>query len=109
MNNKKFKLNPYWVTDFIDAEGCFFIRLTKNKQYKVGWRVQRCFQIKLHSRDMDLLLQVKSFYNDIGYIHKINKLFCEFPEISNILANMYLIHYNIIHLLSKMFRERNTW
>jgi RNA binding exosome subunit len=50
------KLNPNWITDFVDAEGCFYVRVSKNKSYKRGWEIQVVFQIKLHIRDKDLLL-----------------------------------------------------
>jgi hypothetical protein len=32
----KIKLDPYFVTGFIDAEGCFAINLLKNLRYKTG-------------------------------------------------------------------------
>jgi hypothetical protein len=30
------KLNPNWITGFVDAEGCFYIGLTRNKKCKMG-------------------------------------------------------------------------
>jgi len=30
------KLDPNWVTDFIDAKGCFMINITKRKTNKKG-------------------------------------------------------------------------
>jgi hypothetical protein len=35
-NNIRFKLNPYWVTGFVDAEGCFYVRLVRSKNHKIG-------------------------------------------------------------------------
>ena len=46
-NNIKDKLNPYWVTGFVDAEGCFYVRLAKSKNHKTGWWIQACFQLGL--------------------------------------------------------------
>jgi len=43
MNNVKCKLNPNWITGFVDGEGCFYIWITKSKSHKIGWRVQACF------------------------------------------------------------------
>jgi len=34
--NIKYKLNPNWVTGIIDAEGCFYVRFAKSKNYKTG-------------------------------------------------------------------------
>jgi len=62
MNKEKNNLNPYWVTGFTDVEGCLYVRISKSNKYKIGWRVQSCFQIGLHIRDKDLLLQIKSFF-----------------------------------------------
>ena len=73
-NNIKHKLNPRWVTGFTDAEGCFFIGIYKRKQFKKGWKIEPCFQIKLHSRDKDLLLKTKSFFGNIGTIYAKNDL-----------------------------------
>ena len=72
-NNIKDKLNPYWVTGLIDAEVCFYVRLVKSKNYKIGWWTQACFQLGFHIRDKDLLLQVKSFFNEVGNIYIYNK------------------------------------
>jgi hypothetical protein len=38
MNNNdiKYKLNPYWITDLIDTEGCFYVRFAKSKNHKTG-------------------------------------------------------------------------
>ena len=60
-NNIKYKLNPYWMTGLTDAEGCFYVKIAKSKNHKVGWWTQVCFQLGLHIRYKDLLLQIKSF------------------------------------------------
>jgi LAGLIDADG endonuclease len=72
-NNIKYKLNPYWVTGLIDGEGCFYVIIAKSKNHKIGWWVQACFQLGLHVKDKDLLLQIKSFFNETGSIYAINK------------------------------------
>nr|AWL21282.1 LAGLIDADG endonuclease [Gamarada debralockiae] len=70
---KKYKLNPYWVTGFVDAEGCFSLNMTENKSYKIGWRNQAFFKITLHIRDKNLLLQIKSFFILVGSIYTRSK------------------------------------
>jgi hypothetical protein len=31
-----FKINPLWLTGFIDGEGCLFIQVAKNSKTKTG-------------------------------------------------------------------------
>ena len=59
--NNDIILNPWFVTGFTDAEGCFTIKLDKNAKRKVGWRVQACFEITLHKRDLILLQKIQYF------------------------------------------------
>jgi hypothetical protein len=61
------KINPGFLTGFIDAEGCFRISLTKVNN-ALGWRVQLFFQINLQARDRDLLENIQSFL-EVGQIH----------------------------------------
>lgn len=83
MNNVKYKLNPNWVTGFVDTEGCFMINITKRETNRMGWQIRPCFQIKLHYRDKELLMKIKYFFNEIGSIsfsndngvmYRVNKL-----------------------------------
>lgn len=62
------KLDPNWVTGFTDAEGCFMININKRETNRMGWQIRPCFQIKLHIKDKDLLLQIKSFFSEVGTI-----------------------------------------
>jgi LAGLIDADG endonuclease len=68
MKKKNNKLDPNWVTGFVDGKSCFTLSIVKNVRYNTGWVVQPCFQIKLHYRDEDLLLQIKSFFENTGKI-----------------------------------------
>jgi intein-encoded DNA endonuclease-like protein len=45
------KLNPNFVTGFIDAEGCFHVSIVDNTSLKVGKSVRAMFQISLHKKD----------------------------------------------------------
>ena len=62
-------INPWWVTGFSDAEGCFLISLYKDDKYKTGWRVKLCFEIHLHKKDLTLLKQIQYYLNGIGKIY----------------------------------------
>jgi len=42
-SNLKHKLNPWFVTGIIDAEGTFCTTIYKNKAYKTGWVVRSFF------------------------------------------------------------------
>ena len=59
---KNNNLNPNFVTGFIDAEGCFRVKITRNKKYSIGWQLQPIFQICLHKKDLALLKLIKSFF-----------------------------------------------
>jgi len=54
--------NPYFVTGFCDAESSFQISVIKTKNSKIGWSVRSLFTIGLHSRDLELLLNIKDFF-----------------------------------------------
>jgi len=62
------KLNPWFVTGFIDAEGTFCTTIYKNKAYKTGWVVRSFFEIGLNQRDSYLIYQLKDFFKGIGTI-----------------------------------------
>ena len=56
VKNQKIQ-DPYWLSGFTSAEGCFYILITKSTT-KIGIRVLLVFQITQHTRDEEL---IKSF------------------------------------------------
>lgn len=60
--NTKENLNPYWVTGFTDAEGCFTVILSKRSELSNSWKVTTSFEINLHIKDLDILLRIKDFF-----------------------------------------------
>jgi hypothetical protein len=66
---KTTRLNPWFITGFVDAEGSFQISIVKNKELKIGWRVQPNFQIGLHEKDRALLDLIRSSLG-VGQIYK---------------------------------------
>nr|AFM36681.1 double motif LAGLIDADG homing endonuclease [Ophiostoma hyalothecium] len=69
--NNNININPWFLTGFIDGEGCFRISLTKVNR-AIGWRVQLFFQINLHEKDKALLESIKN-YLGVGKIHSSGK------------------------------------
>lgn len=63
------KLDPYFVTGFVDAEGCFFVPVRKRKDFKNGYQVRLIFEIHLHSKDIALLETIKNYFG-VGKIYK---------------------------------------
>ena len=55
-------LNPWFVTGFSDAEGCFHLSISQNSSLKTGWEVRLNFQIGLHIKDLDLLKLFKLYF-----------------------------------------------
>jgi hypothetical protein len=68
--NKNSKLNTWFVTGFADAEASFHISIIRNNKLQIGWSITPRFQIGLHKIDLNLLLQLKEFFGDIGSITK---------------------------------------
>jgi hypothetical protein len=58
---KNTKLNPHFVTGFIDGEGCMQVNLTKSKT-KIGWAVQATMSLELHRKDLPLLKSIQLFF-----------------------------------------------
>ena len=62
-------IDPWFLTGFSDAEGTFSILIQHNKNYATNWRVKAIFAIGLHTKDITLLENIKSFLG-VGNIHK---------------------------------------
>jgi len=58
-SNYSSNVNPWFWTGLIDAEGSFTIIIDKNKNRKLGWRIQSKFKIGVHKRDLSLLLKLQ--------------------------------------------------
>ena len=66
---ENFNIDPWWVTGFLDGEGCFHVSITENKNYQLAWQVRPRFQIGIHVKDKALLEDVKNYLR-VGKIYK---------------------------------------
>lgn len=99
--NSNIKLNPLFLTGFVDAEERFAIGLFVSSSYKMGNQTQAIFKITLHKKDYNLLSQVKD-YLGVGTITKHGtttieyrvKSFKDLDEFYLILKNIHLLVQN---------------
>ena len=97
------KLNPWFVTGIIDAEGTFCTTIYKNKAYKTGWVVRSFFEIGLNQRDSSLIYQLKDFFEGIGTISldkKANVLKYSTASLKD-LSSVVIPHFKKYPLLSQ--------
>jgi hypothetical protein len=66
-------LNPWFITGFTDAEGCFTASILKRPNRSTGWLIQLTFQIKLHIRDLIILKNIQA---NLGGTLSIDKNYC---------------------------------
>jgi len=67
--NNKVKLDPWFLTGFIDAEGSFIVPIRPKTDFKCGWEVLTEFKLGLHIRDLPLLEAIKAYLGGIGTIN----------------------------------------
>jgi len=60
-------LNPFFITGFTDAEGCFQVQVNSSKTTKIGFTVQVKFLICIDQKDKIILEKIKSYFG-IGNI-----------------------------------------
>lgn len=55
MNNLKIDtLNPWIITGFTDAEGCFTVSIIPSNTHKNGYQIRSIFTINLNKKDLTL-------------------------------------------------------
>lgn len=96
------KLNPDFVSGFVDGEGSFYIGMSADKKRTVGWCIIPGFSIALHAKDLVLLKQIQSFFG-VGGISLDNKRNAAYYRVSGIedLSNCIIPHFEKHPLLTQ--------
>lgn len=94
------KLDPDWVTGFVDAEGCFSVIVEISEICKRKVRIS--FEINLHEKDKDILYKIKSFFG-VGavYIRSDRKLAVYRVTNVNYIKDIIIPHFTNYPLISK--------
>lgn len=106
-SERKIALNPLFISGFSDAEGSFVVTVLKNLRYKTGWNVQARFQIKLHEKDRALLLLIQNYFDNIGYISKLNDRSTVEFRVSDITSfnNIIIPHFMKYTLITNKYKD----
>ena len=56
------RLEPQWVSGFVDGEGCFFVGVNKHQEMSSGYQVLPEFTVVQHQRDIQILYALKKFF-----------------------------------------------
>ena len=59
MGRTKPTVSADYVVGITDGEGCFYVNMGKSSAYKVGWRIQLHFHLKLQVKDEKLLWRIR--------------------------------------------------
>ena len=62
------KMNPGFLTGFLDAESSFYIVIHKSDNVKTGWSVRAVFEVHLHLIDKPLLEEIQTTLGGVGNI-----------------------------------------
>lgn len=123
-NRNSYYLHPYYITGFVDGEGCFTTSIYKDSRMLTGWQVKPIFKISLHNRDRKLLEAIQRTWG-VGKIYKHGKdsleyrvsslknlkviidHFDKYPLITQKLAD-YLLFKQSVNLIEKKEHLTNT-
>jgi hypothetical protein len=58
------RLNPYWVSGFVDGEGCFSVSIHRNPytQRTRGWQLHAVFQVTQHQASRHVLEELRDHF-----------------------------------------------
>jgi len=103
-NKNSYYLHPYYITGFIDGEGCFSISMYKDSRMLKGWQVKPVFSINLHSKDRKILEAIQITLG-VGKIYKHGKDSIQYRVSS--LKNLYVIinHLDKYPLITKKWAD----
>ena len=96
-------INPWFVTGFTDAEGCFMIQVRKRKN---NWYSEARFVIALHKKDLPLLNLIQAYFGGKGSILKHGKDSYQYiiGSIEDITTKV-LPHFDMYPLISKKYSD----
>ena len=99
-------LNPYYVTGFIDAAGeeCFSVLFLRSKNAKLGWNIQIKFQLKVDTKDRELLVRIQEALGTGVIINEKSGCILKITSVSEII-NTILPHFNKYPFLAKTREE----
>jgi hypothetical protein len=99
------KLNPYYITGFVDGEGCFLINIVKRSDQILGFNVNLVFKLKLHSRDIELLKGIRNTLGQIGNITIRKDSYVEFIVSSKKDIEILIKHFESYPLLTQKWSD----
>jgi hypothetical protein len=56
------KLDPQWITGFVDGEGCFYVGINPHAEMTSGFQVLPEFTVVQHRRDVQVLHALKAYF-----------------------------------------------
>jgi hypothetical protein len=68
-DNQQERLNNYWISGFVDGEGCFYVGINKNSKMKTGFQILPEFRLVQHVRDIDLLYAIQK-HLEMGVVRR---------------------------------------
>ena len=60
-DNQQERLDPNWITGFVDGEGCFYVGINQYNRTK-QWQLLPEFRIVQHQRDEQVLHRIQKFF-----------------------------------------------
>nr|YP_009690280.1 LAGLIDADG homing endonuclease [Fomitiporia mediterranea]QEG57060.1 LAGLIDADG homing endonuclease [Fomitiporia mediterranea] len=106
--NNNSKIDPNWISGFVDAEGCFSVIIEIPNINK--WRVRTFFEINLHIKDVDILYQIQSFFG-VGAVYlRVDKKICVY-RVSNIkyIRDLIIPHFKKYPLITQKAIDFDLW
>ena len=102
------KIDPNWVTGFVDAEGCFSVIIEIPEHLK--WKVKISFEINLHEKDKDILYKIQSFFGVGAVYHRPDRKISVYRVTNiNYIKNVILPHFTKYPLISKKAIDFLLW
>jgi len=101
-------INPYWITGFVDAEGCFSVIIEIKDKTK--WKVTTSFEINLHIKDVDILYKIQSFFG-VGAIYLRTYKNIAVYKVTKIkyLKDIIIPHFLKYSLISQKYIDFTLW
>ena len=106
--NNNSKIDPNWISGFVDAEGCFSVIIEIPNINK--WRVRTFFEINLHIKDVNILYQIQSFFG-VGAVYlRVDRKICVY-RVSNIkyIKDIIIPHFKKYPLITQKAIDFDLW